>query len=201
MRTTPFTPGSAKVLTLASIGALFALLMGCSTGSILVGNVKPVDQKDRAHYSILDLGQNPKWKKLDTGATFSSDEMDASTDAFSSEAADDAFQHVDTGAVISLNSTCRANRKEAKNLEPYLKELLLGFTHVVKTEDKKVTVAEHEAIQRTIQGTISGEKTKIRAIVLSREHCVYDLIYIARPDKFDLHVEDFTAFVSSLKLR
>lgn len=197
MRTSLRTTCIANFLTLTAL----SLSVGCSTGSILVGNVKPVDQKDRSHYEVLDLTKNMKWKKLDAGATFSSEEIDASTDAFSSEAADDSYQHADTGAVISLNSTCRKGRKDLSNPEPYLKELLLGFTHIVKTEDRKVTVAGREALERTIQGTISGEKTKIRAIVFTKEQCVYDLMYIARPDKFTLHEEDFTAFVASLKLR
>ena len=197
MRTSTLTQSSVSFLTIT----ILLSISGCSTGSILVGNVKPVDQKDRAHYEIKDLSQNSKWKRLDTAATFSSESVDASSEAFSSEAADDAYQHIDTGAIISMNSTCRNGKKEPKSLDPYLKELLLGFTQVVKIEDKKITVAGVNALERTIQGSISGEKTKIRAIVLAREHCVYDLIYIARPEKFNLHEEDFSGFIGSLKLR
>jgi len=183
----------AVILLTTVLGTSF---WSCTT---LVGTVKPVDQKDKA-YDILDLSKDPKWKKLES-STFSSGDLDASSEAFSSEAADEAYQRTDTGAVISLNSTCRKGKKEVQNLQPFLKELLLGFTHVVSKEDKSLSVAGHEALQRTIQGTISGEKTKIRAIVFARDQCVYDLIYIARPEKFTLHEEDFTAFVASLKLR
>lgn len=167
---------------------VLTLLQGCST---LIGNVKPVDQKSD-HYSILDLTQGSSdWKKIDTNEaeTESSDETDVS------------FQSVKSAAIISLNSICRSGKKISNNLELISRELLLGITSVTAREEKKMTISNSPALQTTIEGQLSGEKTKIRVVVLTHESCVFDLMYVTRPDRFEIHEADFARFISSLQLR
>lgn len=178
----------------------FLTLASCST---IVGNVKPVDEKsDR--YWIADLSEDQPtiWKKLDAAQLLPKDaQIGTDSDAFSSEVTDFAFQSKKTAAIISLNSSCRKGRGAPSELKPYLRELLLGLTDMSEQTETATRVAGVPAIEGIVAGKMGGEKTKIRAIVLSKHDCIYDLMYISRPDRFPTHEGDFNRFVSSLRLR
>lgn len=175
-------------------------LVGCST---LVGNVKPVDEKS-TQYGVLNLETEAPgvWTKLSDAVLRPKDaQIGSSKKAFSSEIADVAYQSKRTAGIISLNSSCREGREGIPNLQPYLRELLLGMTGVTEREETKRKVSGIEALESTVAGSMAGEKTKIRAIVLEKGGCLYDLMYIARPERFSTHENDFNRFVSSLRLR
>lgn len=183
-----------------SFSVISLTLAACST---LVGNVKPVDEKSSA-YGVLDLAkENPAvWRRLDDAQLRPKDaQIGTNKQAFSSEITDFAYQSRKTSAIISLNSSCRAGRDAIPDLAPYLRELLLGMTDVSERAETSRQVAGVEAREATVAGKMAGERTKIQALVLAKNGCVYDLMYISRPDRFALHESDFNRFVSSLKLR
>ena len=173
---------------------------GCST---LVGSIAPVDEKSEK-YGILNLAEeNPKvWRELSEKQLQPRDaKIGTNSEAFSSEVTDFAYQSLVTSAIISLNSSCRKGRGPIPDLNPYLRELFLGMTDVKDEPAKKVTLSDMQGLERTVEGKMAGEETKIRAIVLSRNDCVFDLMYISRPNRFQTHEADFNRFVSSLRLR
>lgn len=178
----------------------FLALFSCST---LVGTVKPVDEKSE-HYGVLDLAkESPKiWKKLDAAQLIPKDaQIGANKDAFTSEVTDFAFQSQGNASIVSLNSSCRKGRGEVRDLMPFLRELFLGMTDFDEEEPKSIQIAGVPALGKTLDGRMAGERTKIKAFVLSKNDCVYDLMYISRPSQFPVHEADFNRFVSSLRLR
>jgi len=175
-------------------------LTSCST---LVGNVKPVDEKSE-DYGVLDLAkENPSvWRKLTDKQLQPKDaQIGTNKKAFSSEITDIAYQSLKTSAIISLNSSCREGRESITDLAPYLRELLLGMTEVTEKNEASRQVSGAEALEGTVAGKMAGERMKIQALVLAKTNCVFDLMYISRPDRFETHAGDFNRFVSSLKLR
>jgi hypothetical protein len=165
--------------------------------------VKPIDQKS-TDYGVLDLAkENPAvWKRLGYSDLRPKDaQIGTNKKAFSSEITDMAFQSKRTSAIISLNSSCREGRDSIEDLQPYLRELLLGITDVSERKENARQVSGLDALEELIAGKMAGEETKIRAIVLQKEGCLYDLMYISRPDRFAIHESDFNRFVSSLRLR
>ena len=181
----------------------FVILMALSSCSTLVGNVKPVDEKS-TDYGVLDLSkENPTlWKRLDDAQLRPKDaQIGKNRQAFSSEITDMAYQSTKTSAIISLNSSCREGRDTITDLAPYLRELLLGITDVSEKTESAQQVSGSDALEETVAGKMAGSQTKIRALVLSKQGCVYDLMYISRPDRFTEHENDFNRFVSSLRLR
>ncbi len=193
---------SSKLAELSSItiAVIFLTTSACST---LVGNVKPLDEKSE-DYGILDLAQeNPRiWKKLSKEQLRPKDaQIGKNKQAFSSEFTDLAWQSQKTFAIISLNSSCREGRPTASDLKPYLRELLLGISDISEREESARQVSGQEALQSVIAGKMAGESTKIQALVLAKNDCIYDLMYISRPERFDAHTADFNRFVSSLRLR
>lgn len=184
----------------APLSAILLTLTSCST---LVGNVKPVDEKSTA-YEIVDLAkENPEtWRRLDDSQLRPKDaKIGTSKKAFSSEVTDIAYQSRRTSAIISLNSSCREGRDSITDVAPYLRELLLGMTEVTEKKEGTRQVAGAEALEGIVAGKMAGERTKIQALVLSKNGCVFDLMYISRPDRFGAHENDFNRFVSSLRLR
>lgn len=187
----------------ALLALSFVTILTATSCSTLVGNVKPVDEKS-TDYTVLDLAKEyPKvWTRLDDSALRPKDaQIGSNKQAFSSEITDLAFQSRRTSAIISLNSSCREGRDSIGDLGPYLKELLLGMRDVTEREESSRRVDGVDGLQSIVAGTMAGERTKIHAIVLAKQGCIYDLMYISRPERYPTHEGDFNRFVSSLKLR
>ena len=187
----------APQLNVIFITLLVLALSSCST---LVGNVKPIDQKSQ-QYSISEPSAHI-WQKIDP-TTLVSDKakFDPTSSTYSSEVTDLTFQSKKTAGIISLNSSCRQGRAEEKDLDLITRELLLGITHVTLRTDESISIQNTPAMQTTVQGKIAGALTRIRTVVLSKDECIYDLMYVSTPEQFKVHEDDFNRFVSSLRLR
>jgi hypothetical protein len=190
-----------RSLTLPVLLLALILLNGCATTGVLIGNVKPVDEKSST-YGVMDLSKsNPDWKRLDAKSVDPNPvSQDPATTA--TEVADVSFQSKSTASIISLNSACRQGKDyENKDLKTLTNVLLLGSSGVTHRDESDVMVSGTSALQTTIQGVIDGESIKLRTVVLKRQTCVYDLVYVARPQTFETQLEDFSHFVASLRLK
>ncbi len=187
-------PPSPRILLAACLLTL-PLISGCS---VLIGNVKPVEEKSE-NYRITDLSKlGGDWMKL-ANSTAPEGGGDKGT---SDSSADLSYQSKLTSSIISLNSACRPeNQEQSENLQEFSRLLFLGITEVTQKEERKAEVDHVPALQTTLEGKLNGETTKLRTVVVRKAGCVYDLMYIARPERFSEREEDFTRFVSSLKLR
>jgi len=190
--------GALALLTLSA--QLF--LSGCS---VVVGNVKPLDEKS-TEYGVMDLSRsNQDWKKLDPAKTAAQGESVKVQDVNPTEVSDVAYQSVSTASIVSLDSACRAADPEKPYPERDLKTLtdllLLGITDVTLREERGMEVQKTPGLETTIQGKLNGEPMKLRTVVVKRQNCVYDLVYMARPQFFEKQLVDFSHFVASLRLR
>ncbi len=195
--------GQGKVPSVIRIVSFFVSILALSSCSTLVGSVKPIDEKSTA-YGVLDLSkESPSvWVRLTDAELRPKDaQIGTNKKAFSSEITDVAYQSKKTAAIISLNSSCREGRGSVEDLEPYLKELLLGMYEISERTETSRQLSGVDALESTVAGKMTGQSTKINAVVLSKNGCIYDLMYISRPERFATHEGDFNRFVSSLKLR
>lgn len=190
---------------------LLSALIAASSGCAIVGNVRPVEEKSET-YGYLDLSKtNPDWVKLSPQASAGADDHLEPT-----EVTDVAFQSKDTASIISLNSACRKNTEMVEtDLRELTNQLLLGMTDITLREEKGLEIRNTPALQTTVQGTLAPENgsTKaskkkrsfpammLRTVVLRRGGCVYDMVYMARPQFFAKHEQDFSQFVASLRLK
>jgi hypothetical protein len=185
-----------------SIRFLLFIALTQSGCSLFFGNVKPVEEKSDS-YGILDLSKvNSDWTRLDPKGTTPHDQT---PDAPPPESgiSDVVFQSKKSASIISLNSACNRYKKVPQNpdLKALTRELFLGLSEMHDLEQANLIIQETPALQTTIQGKLNGESMKLRTVVLQRSHCVYDLMYIARPERFLENEDDFSHFVSSLRLR
>ena len=164
------------------------LASGCG---VLIGNVKPVEDKSNA-YRVADLQVlKADWRKLESSLK----EAGAAEDV-----SDVAFQSKTTSSIISLNSACRPGGDQ-RSLKEISRLLFLGLSQSSAPEEQTLEVERVPALQTTVEGRLNNEPVRLRTVVLRKGECVYDLMYVARPEQFDKQLGDFTHFVSSLRIR
>ena len=168
-------------------------LTGCG---ILIGNTRPVVEKSE-NYLVDDLtAKNPKWVKLDQTP------KGKSSDDELTETSDIAYKSTETESVIALNSACRPSfATKPKDLKVFTQQLLMGMSGVTEKLQQQVDIAETHGLETTIHGLLNGGNVKMKVIVLQKGTCLYDLMYLSQPDKFQLHEKEFSHFVSSLRLK
>lgn len=169
------------VLNLVCVSFFFS---GCS---ILIGNVRPVSEHSSG-YSARNLAElSPNWTVLDRG-----DELSG---------ADIAYQYKPNGSIISLNSTCRErNAREDLSLDAISRSLLLGITAPDQQAARDLQVSRLPARETTVSGMMNGESMKLRVVVLRKEECLYDLMYVAKAARFDEQEATFSDFVTNFQV-
>ncbi|MBC7690461.1 MAG: hypothetical protein H7222_01720 [Methylotenera sp.] len=187
-------------LALLSVSSL-TQLTACG---LLVGNIKPVDEKNK-DYRVMDLAKaNPDWKRLEPVVSANPDEQSdvkKNKEAFAAETSDVSFQSEKTASIISMNTACRERRADDSNLKAISNQLLLGIADVTQRDEKQIQIQGVPALETTIRGKLNGEPMALKTLVVHQDICVYDLMYIARPEHFDAQVADFDRFASSLRLK
>jgi len=165
-----------------------ALHSGCG---VLVGNVKPTTEHDE-QYHLMDIAaEEPGWKLLSPPSS-SSDESHS----------DVAYQSEKTASIISLTSACgKGPETESNDLKHYTDLLLMGFNSTESKTERALQLGRQDALETTVEGTMNHEPTRVRTVVLKKDLCVYDLMYISRPVNFSVHENLFSRFVNSFRPR
>lgn len=188
----------SRLRSALTLFCLTSLLVAGSSCGILIGNVKPVDEKSRS-YGVMDLSRSdPDWIKLDPRKT------EASTDGQVSptEIPDVAYQSRRTASIISIDSACRKAPEEPKESLRTLTQLLfLGMTDITLRTENPLLIQGTQGLETTVRGKLNNEQMMLRTVVLRRSSCVYDLVYIARPEYFAENEADFSHFVASLHMK
>lgn len=176
--------------------ALVSLASGCG---LLIGNVKPVEEKSD-QYGVADLSKDypGKWTRLTTkqqGGDVKNPEATAT------EIPDAAYQSPQTAAVISINSSCRSGETADTDLKTLANQLTYGISNVSRRTEQNLTLQGTEALQTTVQGQMSQNNIALKTVVLKKNGCIYDLLYMAPPEHFASSEPDFDKFVASLRLK
>lgn len=178
---------TVKSTPLSVVFAALTAVLGGSGCSILIGNVRPVSEHS-TNYAAPDLSQKfPEWSSLER------------TDE--GPGADVAFQHAKSGSIISMNSTCRErNTREDLSLDSVTRSLLLGITVPDQQTSREIKVSRLPAQETTVLGMMNGQSMKLRVIVLRKDECLYDLMYVAKANRFDEQEAVFSDFVSRFEV-
>jgi hypothetical protein len=159
-------------------------LTGTGCG-VLVGNIKPVSEKSD-DYQVKDLSrQDSDWVKLPPQEN--------------SNESDVAYQSKSSGALISLNTSCRELNR-TQSLQAVSDLLFLGISDIEEKKEKSLMIQDSPALETTVTGKLNQEPTKIRATVIKKDRCIYDVLYVTRPKSFSSKEGDYSAFVHSLRL-
>ncbi len=178
-------PFIASVLTLINLNAC----------SILVGQVKPVEEKSQDS-KLIDISLiDSNWIKI-------KQELSA---ANAEDIPDAAWQSKKTAAVISINSACRQNNSEAGNEESdprFITESLLSQWRNLKVkQEREIVVSGFNGIETTAIGFYMNQTRKFQTVAVKTPSCVYDLIFLSPVESFEQEVSVFQKFRDSLKLK
>lgn len=178
------------LLSVASFGT------GCG---LLIGNVKPVEEKSD-QYGVIDLAKdNPAvWTRL-TDKQQGGDMKNP--EATATEIPDAAYQSSKSAAVISINSSCRTGETSEVDLKALANQLTYGLSNISQRSERNLTLQGTKALQTTVQGKLNQNEIALRTVVLRKNGCIYDLLYMAPPARFAENEPDFERFVASLRLK
>lgn len=176
---------------LLAVGAL-VFTPACS---LIFGGSEAVDTKSH-HYRVvrLDYDDSHEWRRLQT----------ASPDVPDTEEGDVAFEHQKTGTIISLNSVCGQTRETS--LEDLSKYLLLGIDTRGPVASRELEVDGNKALESTVEATMgtrtpsakNGAAThpvRVKAVVMRKNACTFDLMFIAQPQSFEALEPTFERFL------
>jgi hypothetical protein len=169
--------------------AFSIFLNGCS---VLVGQVKPVEEK-APKVPFTDVTQiAPTWKRLDIPAkTKSKDDIP-----------DAAWQSGTTAAVISLNSACRQTPDEDRtDLKEVTRIILSQWDNLSIISETPRTLSGLEAWETVAEGKYLGRQRKFETAVVKTPTCVYDMVYLSPVKTFTEELSVFERFRDSLNLK
>ena len=109
-----------------------------------------------------------------------------------------AFRDEETEAVIALFSSCGSEGRAPLNV--LAKRLFFGIKERKLLERRPLSLNGAEAIHTILQGKLKEEEVKVSSYVVKRDECVYDLVYMAPPDRFEAKLLDFESFVKGWEL-
>lgn len=204
-------PKLSSQLALLILPLVATATSGCS---LLFGNIKPIAQK-ASEYQYADLSKrNPDWVRLSNfqSSGDSSSKIPGETETSAAEESieegvdvyDVSYQSRKTASTISLTTSCRPRysiQNEGRvfpELRDYMQQLLLGITGITDKIDEETEVAGIPALQTTVVGKMQDRPIKIRAVVLKKRACLYDLVFIAKPRHFSDQEKDFIHFRDSI---
>ena len=98
-------------------------------------------------------------------------------------------------ATIYADANC-ASRYEDGDLGSLLDHLTYGIRHGGADHQEKRVMDGREALLRTWNGALDGVAVRVGAVVLKKDDCVYDLVYIAPPPTFEAGWADFERVLS-----
>ncbi len=111
--------------------------------------------------------------------------------------ADLAYENPNTGAIISLNSLCR--KYTNTTLDSMTNNLVRGIENRMVLDRKEKKIDGADALDTLFEGTVDNVRLNIRTIVLIKNSCTYDFIYVVMPKREADSRSAFDSFVSSFR--
>lgn len=136
---------------------------------------------------IVSTPDSP-WHKLAT-----SDDPN-STDAMK---ADMAYENPETGAIISLNSICR--KYSPSSLDVLTNNLVRGIGNREVVKRSEIKLADAPALDTVFSGLVDNVHLNIRTVVMVKNSCSYDFIYVTVPERDARNAGAFDRFLASFR--
>jgi hypothetical protein len=161
-----------------------------SSCSVLVGQVKPVEEKSVNSTSGKPVLETLGWKRLEL----------ASATGTTSDIPDAAWQSPKTAAVISLNSVCRGGR-DNRGVREVTDSLLTQWDSLVIQEQKDLKFKGLPGYETTALGKYIGRERKFQTLIVKSPTCIYDVIYLSPVDSFEQDLSAFLQFRDNLVIK
>jgi hypothetical protein len=114
-----------------------------------------------------------------------------------SKNADGAWQNRHNGNSISYLSNC--NDPVDPPLDMVTRELFAELSNLNILRNELSTFNGREALIEEVEGYVEGIKTRIHAVVLKKNNCIYTLTYVGVSSAFENDHPQFDAFLRNFK--
>jgi hypothetical protein len=104
-----------------------------------------------------------------------------------------AFDDTRTGAVIAVNGRCDRDGEDVP-LKSLTQHLFLQFTERETHSEETFPFDGREAMRTDVSAKLDGVARRLVVWVMKKDKCVYDLMYLTRPERFDDSVGAFDAW-------
>ena len=112
--------------------------------------------------------------------------------------ADFAWYNKDIYGSIYVDSNCKQKFEDRPLKDSYL-SLTQGIIIGQPLQQNIRIIDNREALFTIQNGNIDGIAIRLASIVMSKDECLYDFLYIAPPDVFDTGLKDFLYAVQSFR--
>ncbi len=109
-----------------------------------------------------------------------------------------AFRDDAHGASILVNARC-LSADDRTPLVALTNHLLIGATERVYVSQEATPFDGREALHTRVQAKWDGVPMMMDVFVLSKDGCVYDFVYLARPEGFEDGAASFERFVRGFR--
>lgn len=113
------------------------------------------------------------------------------------ESNDAAWFDPATDGAVHVDHTC--DRAMDVPLPSLVQHLLIGFTQRETVLEETVPFDQREARHVVVNARLDGVPRSLELYVMKKDGCVYDLGYVARPDRFESGRPAFDAFVRGFR--
>lgn len=131
-------------------------------------------------YQILSPEQN--WKAVESGG------------------ADYAWYNKDLGGIIYVDSNCK-RQFEDRPLRDSTISLLAGIATGTSISEYPILLDGREALMTIQKAKVDGIDVHIAAVVMSKNSCLYDFLYIAPPHRFNYGLNQFNDTIYSFQTK
>jgi hypothetical protein len=109
-----------------------------------------------------------------------------------------AFRDDAADATIAVNGRCGADGDDVP-LASLTQHLFMGFTDRRVLEQKLLAMDGREALRTLLRAKLDGVDKAFAVVVLKKDGCVYDFLYMSRPESFERGAGAFDAFVGGFR--
>jgi hypothetical protein len=109
-----------------------------------------------------------------------------------------AFRDVSNDATIAVNGRCGKDAPDVP-LVSLTQHLFLQFTEREILTQEVMPFDQREAMHTVMLAKLDGVPKKFDVWVLKKDGCVYDLLFIASPERFEAGIELFRRFAQGFK--
>jgi hypothetical protein len=110
---------------------------------------------------------------------------------------DIAYVAEDSEHLIAINATCE--EYEDAPLKVLTQQLLMGFTERKLIKQELRTVQDREALYSHYLAKMDGVPRELMLVVLKKDGCVYDFMYISPPGRFDEKLPSFEEILNRFR--
>lgn len=106
-----------------------------------------------------------------------------------------AFRDGENGGAINVYGRCGKDADDVP-LVALTNHLLLGFTERDVKSQKVIPLDGREAMHTVVTAKLDGVLVSLSIYVLKKDGCVYDLVWVSSPERFDAGVQHFDEFAA-----